>query len=50
MPKMSVTVPHTLGQAEAAKRLGGFMDAIKQKYADQMKIVEQNFIVLHKGI
>ena len=43
MPKMSVTVSHALGQAEAAQRLGGFMDEIKKKYADQMKIVEQNF-------
>ena len=43
MPKMTIIVPHTLGQAEAARRLGSFMDAIKSKYADQIKIVEQNF-------
>ena len=43
MPKMSVTVPHQLGQAEAAKRLGGFMEEVQKKYADQLKIVEQNF-------
>lgn len=43
MPKLSVSVPHALGQAEAARRLGGFMDAIKSRYADQIKITEQNF-------
>ena len=43
MPKMSVTVPHTLGQAAAALRLGGFMEEVQKKYADQLKIVEQNF-------
>jgi hypothetical protein len=43
MPKISITVPHNHGQAEAARRLGVFMDAIKSKYADQIKIIEQNF-------
>ena len=43
MPKISITVPHELGQPEAARRLGGFMDAIKKKYAGQIKITEENF-------
>jgi hypothetical protein len=43
MPKMTVNVPHTLGQAEAARRLGGLMAEIKKKYADQIKIVEEDF-------
>ena len=43
MPKLSITVPHELGQAEAARRVGGLMDAITRKYADQIKITEQNF-------
>jgi hypothetical protein len=43
MPKISVTVPHQLGQAKAAQRLGGFMNEIKKKYADQIKIVEESF-------
>lgn len=43
MPKITVTVPHAHGQAGAASRLGGFMGEIKKKYADQIKIVEENF-------
>ncbi len=43
MPKLSINVPHTLGQAEAARRVAGLMDAIARKYADQIKITEQNF-------
>ncbi len=43
MPKLSITVPHSLGQAEAARRVAGLMDAISKKYADQIKITEQNF-------
>jgi hypothetical protein len=43
MPKVSITVPHELGQAEAARRVTGLMDAIARKYADQIKITEQNF-------
>ncbi len=43
MPKLSVAVSHSLGQAEAASRLSGLMDAIKSKYADQIKIVEEDF-------
>jgi hypothetical protein len=43
MPKLSINVPHQLGQADAAHRVSGLMDALARKYADQIKIVEQDF-------
>ena len=37
MPTASVTVPHTLGQAEAAARLRMFIASIKQQYDGQVE-------------
>lgn len=36
MPKMSVSVPHTLGQAEALGRVQGMIGQLKQQYGDQI--------------
>ena len=41
MPKISINVPHELGQDEAARRLSGLMDAIRNKYKDQIKDLEE---------
>ncbi len=41
MPRISITVPHELGQAEASSRLQGFTNKIKEKYADQIKDLEE---------
>ena len=36
MPAFNVEVPHSLGQAAAKERLESFLDAISEKYKDQI--------------
>ena len=36
MPSFNVEVPHSLGQAAAKERLESFLDAISEKYKDQI--------------
>jgi putative polyhydroxyalkanoate system protein len=36
MPKLTVTVPHQLEQQEAATRLQGILEKIKERYQDQV--------------
>lgn len=43
MPKFDLSVPHTLGQEEALKRLHGFSDKIQEKYADQLSDYRQEW-------
>jgi len=43
MPKFSVRVPHTLSQAEAKERLGGFVDIIREKMQDKVSDLEQSW-------
>jgi len=43
MPKLNVSVPHSLEKEEAARRLSYLMDGIKSKYANQVKILEEEF-------
>ena len=40
MPSFNVEVPHGLGQAAAKKRLESFLDAISEKYKDQISDLE----------
>lgn len=43
MPKMSVSVPHSLGGAEAKARLEKLAGKVTAKYQDQAKDVEQSW-------
>jgi len=36
MPSVKLSVPHTLGQAEAVERLKKFLTKIKENYSDQI--------------
>ena len=36
MPKISVTVPHTVGREEASERLKGFLSWLKERHKDQV--------------
>jgi hypothetical protein len=36
MPSMNVVVPHALGQEEAAARLKGLLEKVKEKYGGQI--------------
>jgi putative polyhydroxyalkanoate system protein len=36
MPKLSITIPHTLGRDHAAQRLNSFMERLKEKHQDQV--------------
>lgn len=43
MPKISVTVPHQLGQQEAADRLKGFLAKLKDKHQGQVSNLEEEW-------
>lgn len=43
MPKLSINVPHALGQAEAIRRLQSRLDEAKAAYADQVKDLQANW-------
>jgi len=43
MPKMSVTVPHSLGLEQAVEKLKGFVPKIKEKYQGQVSNLEENW-------
>jgi len=40
MPEFKTEIPHTLGQQAAAERLKGFVDAIRERYKDQVSAVQ----------
>lgn len=40
MPAFKVEVPHTLGQTAAKEKLETFLDAIREKYKDQISDLE----------
>ncbi len=42
MPTASATVPHSLGSAEATRRLTQLVDLIKQRYGDQVEHLEED--------
>jgi hypothetical protein len=43
MPKLTVTVPHTLDPQEATKRLQGFLERVRSRYADQVSDLEEEW-------
>lgn len=43
MPKLSLSVPHTLSQQEATARLKGFLERIRSRYADQVSDLQENW-------
>jgi hypothetical protein len=43
MPKMNVSVPHSLPQEEAANRLKGFLEKIRAKYQDQVSDLQEQW-------
>ncbi len=43
MPKMSVTVPHALGQEGAIEKLKSFVPKIKERYQGQVSNLEENW-------
>jgi putative polyhydroxyalkanoate system protein len=51
MPKLSVSVPHALGQEVATERLQGILGKMKERYQDKFSDLEENWQgnVLHYG-
>ena len=43
MPKITVTVPHQLGQQGAAERLQSFVARLKEKHQDQVSNLEEEW-------
>lgn len=43
MPKMSVTVPHSLGQAEALARVQTMIGGLKRQYGDQLSELQEQW-------
>ncbi len=41
MPSVKLSVPHELGQEEAAARLKGFFEKVKQRYQNQVSDLEE---------
>ncbi|HEY2840238.1 MAG TPA: polyhydroxyalkanoic acid system family protein [Pirellulales bacterium] len=44
MPKMSVTVPFAMSQADAAEKLKGFVGKIKERYQGQVSNVTEEWV------
>lgn len=43
MPKLTVSVPHTLSQEDATARLKGFLERVRSRYADQVSDLQENW-------
>jgi len=43
MPKISVTVPHTVGREEAGERLKGFLSWLKERHKDQVGDLQEEW-------
>lgn len=43
MPKLSITLPHSLGREQAAERLKSFMDRLKEKHKDQVGNLQEEW-------
>jgi len=43
MPKMSMTIPHSLGQAEATRRIQGLAESLKQEHAGQYSDLQERW-------
>jgi Putative polyhydroxyalkanoic acid system protein (PHA_gran_rgn) len=44
MPSLKLTIPHELGQEEAAIRLKGFLEKVKQRYQNQVSDLEEKWV------
>jgi hypothetical protein len=43
MPKLSVDVPHALGQPEALSRVQGMLNQLKAQYGDQVSNLQESW-------
>lgn len=43
MPKITISVPHQLGQQEASERLQRFVTRLKEKHQDQVSNLEEEW-------
>ena len=43
MPKMSMTIPHTLGEGEARKRVQGMISNMKEQYGDRVSDLHEEW-------
>ena len=43
MPKMSMTIPHTLGQDEARSRVEGMISTMKDQYGDRVSDLHEEW-------
>lgn len=43
MPKMSVTIPHTLGEEEARRRVQGMISNMKEQYGDRVSDLHEEW-------
>ena len=43
MPSLKLSVPHQLGQEEAAVRLKGFLEKVKQRYQNQVSDLQEEW-------
>ncbi len=43
MPKLSVDIPHALGQAEALTRVQGMLNQLKTSYGDQISNLQERW-------
>ena len=43
MPKLNITIPHSLTQAEAAHRIHGLLGDLKAEHADKIKDLQEEW-------
>jgi putative polyhydroxyalkanoate system protein len=43
MPKMSMTIPHTLGEDEARRRVQGMISNMKEQYGDKVSDLHEEW-------
>jgi hypothetical protein len=43
MPKLAMSVPHSLDQQEATNRLKGFLERVRSKYQDQVSDLHEDW-------
>lgn len=43
MPKLSLAIPHALGREQAAERLKGFLERLKEKHQDQVGDLQEEW-------
>ena len=43
MPKLSISVPHSLSKEEATSRLKGFLERVRSRYGDQVSDLQEQW-------